>query len=379
MKFSCTQENLNQALGLVSHITGKNVTLPILQNILIRAKDGLITFLATNLEVGVTYQVRGKVEADGEFTVPGKVLADYVGLLPKDRVDVVLDGTTLLLSCDSYKTKIKGEVSSEYPIIPQVVREQSFGVLVEALLSALQQVTFSAAMSESRPEISGVLFWLKPNEQKLVLAATDSYRLAERTIPLTGTGEEKRVIIPVRTLQELQRMLTTINRAGENDATNLALYFHDNQVLFVCDQLELVSRVIDGQYPDYVAIIPTTSPTEVVVSTQDILKAVKSASLFAQSGINDISLRCLPEGKLIVSSVNTQVGENTSSLTAAVGGPEQTVVLNYRYVIDGLNVMTTPEVVFGITDNNNPVMIKPTIAGSNEPSAYQYLIMPIKQ
>ncbi len=379
MKFSCTKENLQQALSLVSHIAVKDVNLPILSNILIQAKGGIITFRSTNLEMGVTFQLRGKVEEDGEYTVPARVLHDYVALLPNDQVDFVLDNSELKVSCGSRKTKIKGEPASDFPIIPEVEKQTQYTIPTTELLRGLQQVTFAAAMSESRPEISGTLFWFSLEEKGLIMTATDSYRLAERKIPLMDEiKEEKKIIVPVKTLQELQRTLSVMVKEEGGDTVSLAL--NDNQILFNFGSLEITSRIIEGQYPDYQSIIPTQHKTQVVVMVDDFLKAVKAASLFSQAGVNDVLLQVATGGQVTVSAGNAQVGESTTTLETSVDGPDQEVVLNYRYVVDGIQAIDATEVVINLVDSNNPVLLQPPVAAEpDQPRNYQYVVMPIKQ
>jgi DNA polymerase-3 subunit beta len=211
--------------------------------------------------------------------------------------------------------------------------------------------------------------------------------LAEKQIAITSPeGEAKKVIIPTATLQEVQRILSGAARGSkEPDAVsggvNLEIILSDNQILFVYDNIELVSRLIEGQYPDYAAIFPGAHQTQMIVATADLTKAVKSSSLFVKSGINDVSLEFNPEREVVVSALNTQVGENTSQLEANISGEKNSVVLNYRYLLDGLQAINSSEVVMDIVDNNTPVVLKPVLPSAAEGinRDYVYLIMPIKQ
>jgi DNA polymerase-3 subunit beta len=386
MRFSCTQENFSQGLAAVSHVASKNVNLPILNNILIKVEEGVIRLSTTNLEIGVSCTVRGKVEEEGTFTVPARVLADYVSLLPSEKVDVVLKDDQLDIQCNNYQTKIKGEAASEFPLIPQVNKQKPLVVEAGDFLKGLQQVVFATAMSETRPEISGVLLNFRASEKKLILAATDSYRLAEKRINLKQSGgNDRRIIVPTSALQELQRILSNLSRAkdltNEVEDNNLEIHLNDNQILFVYNNVELISRLVEGQYPDYTSIIPGNFHTQVIIAVSDLVKAVKSSSLFVKAGINDISLEFKPESEIIVSSLNAQVGENVSHLEANITGDDNSVVLNYRYFLDGLQALDSSEVVMDIIDNNTPVVLKPVLPAAAEgiDRDYLYLIMPIKQ
>jgi len=386
MKFSCTQENLNGGLSAVSHIASKNINLPILNNILIKAEDGLIKLLATNLEIGVTCTIRGKVEEEGSFTVPARVLADYINLAPKEKVDVELKGDQLDISCGSAQTKMRGEPATEFPLIPQIDKKNPYTLESTEFLKTLQQVVFAVAISETRPEISGVLLEFNPGEKKIIAAATDSYRLGERKLQFSADDtNSRRIIIPTPTLQELQRILSNISKnkdlEGVSTDGKLVVYLSDNQILFVYENIELISRIIEGQYPNYSSIIPDKNKTQVIVNTADMIKAVKSASLFVKSGINDISLEFRPEKEIIVSAINSQVGESTSVVEANITGEQNEVVLNFRYLLDGLQAVGTSEVLLEVVDNNTPVVLKPVLASASEgvDRNYLYLIMPIKQ
>ena len=208
MKLSCTQENFNQGLFIVSHVASKNTSLPILNNVLIVAKEGSVNLSATNLEVGVSCTVRGKVEKEGDFTVQSRLIADYVSLLPKDRIDLETvnegAGEALNISCKNHHTKINGQSASDFPLIPKIEKKDAYVINYQDFKQAIGQVVFAVSVSETRPEINGVLFDLSNNT--LVMAATDSYRLAEKTVKLSqkSKGSSQQVVVPARALQELQ-------------------------------------------------------------------------------------------------------------------------------------------------------------------------------
>ncbi|MBI5766123.1 DNA polymerase III subunit beta, partial [Candidatus Falkowbacteria bacterium] len=182
MKISCTQENLNQGLMVVSHIANKNANLPILANTLIKVEEKVLTLSTTNLEIGVTIQLRSKVEDGGEFTVDGRLLTNYISLLPKERIDIELEGDNLKIECQKQKTKIKGQPASDFPLIPKIKKEKPCIINSRDFKEAILEVSFAVSTSETRPEISGVFMGF--DNENLVLAATDSYRLAEKKLKL---------------------------------------------------------------------------------------------------------------------------------------------------------------------------------------------------
>jgi DNA polymerase-3 subunit beta len=375
MKISCTQENLNQGLIVVSHIANKNSNLPILANILIKSEDKLLSLSATNLEIGITTQVRAKVETDGEFSIDAKLFSDFISLLPKDRMELELIEDNLKIECQKQKTKIKGQAASEFPLIPKIKKEKPYIIEAKEFKQAISEVIFATSLSETRPEISGV--FMKLNQQ-LILAATDSYRLAEKRIDLVekSRAEEKNIIVPVKTLQEISRILSVFkDDVSLKEVENVEIYISENQIMFSYNGVDLISRLIDGQYPDYIQIIPANYKTQAKINTANLIKAVKASSLFTKSGIYDIKLEFkVASQEIIITSSSAQTGENISSLEAQINGDENNIVLNYRYLLDGLQNINAPEILLEINDNNNPCVLK---SGSGK--GYVYIIMPIKQ
>ena len=376
MKISCTQENLNQGLMVVGHIASKNANLPILSNILIKIEDKLLTLSATNLEIGATIQIRSKVEKEGEYSVDAKLLSDYVSFLPKERIDLELEDDNLKITCEKQKTKIKGQTSAEFPLIPKIEKKNPYIISAKNFKQAISEVIFAVANSEARPEISGVFMGLESNN--LILTATDSYRLAEKKIKLNDNknNNERKVIIPVKTLQEMSRILGILkDDVSLEEVENMEIYLSDNQIMFSYNNVDLISRLIEGQYPDYTQIIPSNYKTKTLIEVKDLIKGVKTSSLFTKSGINDVKIELSPtDNEVIITSSSAQTGENISKIEAIIEGEINNIVLNYRYLLDGLQNISSSKVILEINDNNSPCVIKPESIKD-----YIYIIMPIKQ
>lgn len=375
MKIFSLQENLKQGLTLVGHVAGRNINLPILNNILIKAEAGKIRLIATNLEVGVISAVRGKIETEGAFTVNAKIISDCIGLLSNKKVELSQEGNNLSVNCENYQAKIKGQSVEEFPLIPEVDRKNYFSADASVVKGAISQVIFATLLSETRLELSGVLFVFSGSS--LTIAATDSYRLAEKKIQIkSNSQEERKIIVPAKTLQELLRVLSVnLDDKVEENNKEIRFYISDNQILFTHGSTELVSRLIEGQYPDYQQIIPTTSKTKITIDRQELIRAVKIASLFSKTGINDINLD-FPLGKnqAVISSVSGQTGENITNLEAKVLGEENSLVVNYRYLLEGLGNIEKELVKIEVIDGNTPCLIRP-----EQDESYLYIIMPIKQ
>lgn len=376
MRLISTQENLKKALLITSHGTGKNINLPILSNILIRAKKGVIELISTNLEIGIIYQLRGKIEEEGEFTVDSKIITEYINLLPEENILLeVLEDGGLQVECLNYQTKVRGESAQEFPLIPNVDQSNYYHCQADELRQALNSVIFASSASDNRVELAGVLFNFEDDE--LTLAATDSYRLAEKKLNIKAKNEfvKQRVIVPSRTIQELLRILSSYSseglNAGGDEGVKIAV--SDNQILFSIDSVELVSRLISGQYPDYKQIIPDKTQTTVRVKRSDLLRAVKATAIFSKIGINDINLE-LFEGKIIISASSGQTGESRVEIDADISGNNNEIAINYRYLVDGLNILNGEEATIGINSSNTPCMLT-----SETDSSYCYVVMPIKQ
>ena len=379
MKFTCTQENLNQGFQIVQHATSKNLNLPILNNVLINLKENEIKLLTTNLDIGISYTVRGKIEKEGSFTVNAKLISDYVNLLPKENIDVELDNKEQLnVKCSGHQTKIKGLNAADYPLIPELGKNNKAIFNVELFREALNSVLFAVSKNENRPELNGILFKFINNQ--LVLAATDSYRLAERKINIKQNGlGSVNVIVPSKTLQELVRVLSILKSTIKEDS-EMEIYLSEGQILFIFDNFELVSRLIEGNYPDYEQIIPVKFNTQVICSVSDLLKNIKTVSLFVKENINDINLQFQVnnddplKSAVHILAANEQLGESDATTNANITGMDNNIVVNYVYLLEGLNNIKTEEVKLEIIDNLSPIVIR-----SANQDQYLYIVMPIRQ
>lgn len=377
MKISTLQENIKQGLLAVGHIAGKNINLPILNNVMIEAGEGKIKLITTNLEMGAVKTIRGKIEKEGSFTVDSKIFSDYISLLPNNKIEIEVKDGGLVVKTEGYKTKIVGQEAKDFPLIPSIDKNIFYNIDAEELKDSLSQVVFATATSESRIELSGVLFSF--GKDKLTLAATDSYRLAEKEIPVKTNNDqevEKNVIVPARTVQELVRVLSGMKDGGiEDDDKELKIYLSENQIMFSVGGMELISRLIEGQYPDYKQIFPQSSKTEIIINRSQIIRAAKASSLFSKTGVNDVGLDfSVDKNKTIVSSTSSQTGESVAEIDSSIKGENNNVVINYRYFLDGLNNIDDENVKVAIVDPNTPCIIRP-----EKTKGYLYIIMPIKQ
>ncbi len=367
MKFTCTQENFAQALAVVSRVASKNVALPILHNVLLIADKGGVQLQTTNLEVAVTVSMRAKVENEGRYTVPSRVLSDFITLLGHEKVTLTTTDQGLEISSGHSTTTLKGVPADDFPVLPQPTEVVEVKLPSSALYAAISETVFAAANDESRPEISGV--FCQVNNDTLTIAATDSYRLSERHTKLTSAAQgTTKAIIPSRTIHELLRLLP-------RDETEVALALGDNHARCRWPEVEMVSRVIDGQYPDYQQIVPSESLTTATLPREEFLANIRAASLFCKPGINDITLSIHPSDKKVtIAAANAQLGEHQADVNGTITGQEVEIIFNHRYLIDGLSSFSGDEVELHLTNNQAPAVIR-------RPKHQDglYLIMPIRQ
>ncbi|EKE06637.1 MAG: DNA polymerase III, beta subunit [uncultured bacterium] len=375
MKFTCTKENLEYSLSLVSSLASKHTNLPILSNVLIKTNDSGIEVSATNLEIAVKTQLRAKVEEQGSFTVPAKTLTDYIRLLTNEQVEISKKDNELLITSGNSSTKIKGSTDEDYPILPEVEELNSYVLQIEDLKSAIAKVIIAVAKNEIRPELSGIFFsFFSEKFDGLVLAATDSYRLAEAKIKVSqGETKDIKCIVPSRVAYEINRLLQAAKSHGGEDIVRV--WISDNQIAIRYDNFEMTSRLIDGKYPDYTQIIPDNFKTTAVFPLDVMVNKIKAASLFTSTGVNAVSFDLnVTEKNIGVSSSSTQAGEHSSAIDVDIEGEENSILLNHSYVLDGLSHMESDNVVFGVNSKDAPCIFRPQ--GKDD---YLYIVMPIRQ
>ncbi len=365
MQITVLQENFKKALTTSEKIIGKNLTLPILNNLLLSIENNKLKVSSTNLEIGINAWVSGKIEKKGAITVPARLLVDFVNNLPNEKIDLKVKENQLEIKCKKYRALIKGLSADDFPIIPQLKEKPILSLKGNLLRDGFSQVVNMTSISESRPEICGIYSVF--GKKSIKLAATDSFRLAEKEINLEKTlAKEETMIIPQRTIYELIRILS-------DQETETSIVVSENQILFDLGNIQIVSRLIEGKYPDYQQIIPKQTKTKVTVNKQELTKAIKIASLFSGK-INDIKLNINPTKNILeVSSKDADLGENKSQIQAEIQGDQIEAIFNHRYLMDGLNNLYSDKIMIGLNDSIKPVIIHP-IGDTN----YTYVVMPIR-
>lgn len=363
MKVICIKKNLNRGLSITSRVISGGGTLPILNNILLKTDKGRLKLSSTNLEIAINTWVGGRVEEEGELTVPARLINDYINNLLTEKITISSEQQTLYLEDEKSKSHIKGLPADEFPLIPKV-SETVYAKLDAGLLAqAISQVGFAAAFSETQPEISGVLFVFEG--KTLTLAATDRYRLAEAKVSLTEpVAALKQIIVPSRATNEIRRVMSE---------GMVELYLSEGQVCFKSTDTELISRLIEGQYPDYQQIIPTNFATEAEMERTSLIQALKAASLFASEN-NNVEFGFDPQNKkVLIKAQAAQVGDSEISLEGELLGQKNTIIFNYRYLLECLGNLPDEKVCLKLINPSSPAEIVPVNREN-----YLYIVMPIK-
>jgi DNA polymerase-3 subunit beta len=355
MRVSCLQENLAKGLSIVGRAVATRSTLPVLSNILLATDQGRLKLSATNLEIGITCWIGAKVEEDGAMTVPARTFVDLVSALPAERVDMelVVRTQTLNLKCGRFENNVRGIDATEFPLIPTADDDKAIRIDPEVLRTLVNQVVFAAATDESRPILTGVL--ARFDNDKVTFAASDGFRLAVRTAPLLEpVPAPLSVIIPARALAELGRI-----SGDQEDPVTVNITPSKSQVLFHLDHIELVSQLIDGNFPDYTQIIPKKKETRTVVGTAELLKACKAANVFARESANIVKLTIEPgselaPGHITVQATSAETGDNVGEMDATVDGTPIQIAFNVKYLIDMLSAANAAQVALETSTPSSP-------------------------
>jgi DNA polymerase-3 subunit beta len=359
MRVSCLQENLAKGLSVVGRAVATRSTLPVLSNVMLSTDNGRLKLSATDLEIGINCWIGAKVEEDGATTVPARSFIDLVNSLPSERIDMelVVRTQTLNLKCARYEANLKGIDAQEFPLIP-ALEEGDGQITLEAAAfkRMIEQVVLAAATDESRPILTGVLAKFDGNQ--LTMAAADGFRLSVRTANLPAEMEPASAIIPARALAELARIST------DEEEIILAITPARKQVLFHAPNVDLVSQLIEGNFPDYQQIIPKGYATRTVLNTNSFLRACRTANIFARDAANIARIQVAPgdelaPGHITIAATSAELGDNVGEMDASIEGDAIEIAFNVKYLIEVLSVMDSAQVALETTTSSSPGVIKP--------------------
>lgn len=360
MKTILTQEKLASALNIVSHVSSAKTTLPILNNLLIRAEDSQLQLNASNLEMFIISSTTAKVDEEGVICVPANLVTEFVNNLPKTNIDIESKDGKLTVQAGNYKSAINTINPDEFPSTPKDDFSDEIVIKSEVFKNATSQVINCASNDTTRPILTGAYF--HNNNGNLLLTATDGYRLAEKNI--MKTDKDISVIIPIQTISEVNRILS--------NEEEISIFINNEQIKFKIGSTELISRLIDGNYINYSSLIPEKTENSAVLNKADFIQAVKVAELFARESAGSITIKTNQTDQTLgINSIKSEFGDNNSKIEGEVVG-DASITLNARYLLNALNSIEGEKVNFNFSGKLTPALI------TGEKSDYKHIIMPVR-
>lgn len=367
MRLICSQKDLAFALSITNKAVSPNNTLPVLNNVLLKAEGKKLYFTATNLEIAISHHIECIIKNEGAITIPSRLFTSYINYLKDEKVDLSIEeGNVVLIKNSDSTTRIKGIPASEFPPIPDLEKSASTTLDASALKKAIKQVVFSSSLNTTRPLLAGVYVYTNPKGQ-LVFVATDSYRLAEKTITPEKTNDPFHCVVPARTFIEVGSILE-----GPTKVKQVELVVSKNQILFTIGEIRVISRLIEGQFPNYQQIIPKQTKTKVLFQRSELDSALKRINIFARENNNKVIFQIKNDG-VILTTDSTQYGEGEIHLSVKPEGAATAIALNSQYILDVLNNVEGQEFAFEFGEKTSPVLLKSV----SSPDTI-HIIMPLK-
>lgn len=373
MQFSCNQDTFAKYLNIVSRVVNSKPGLPILNNILFEAKNGKVHLTATDLEIGINTWIGADVQIDGKVTIPAKQLAEFVNSIPSEKVDVSLDKQMITVSTVNNNAEFHTIPSDDYPNVVSVEKEKPILTLSQSeLLKSVKRVAFAAATDDVKPVLTGVRIEIEGKSVSFV--AADGLRLSKQTLKMKSEAtKDMNLLVPVKALQELAYVVSEV---GVEDSDTISVYVVEdrNQVVFRFGDVDIVSRLIDGAYPEYKQIIPTGYKTNVVAKKEDFSSALKITNIIARSVLgNKIILDLNPKDNVAtLSASQSEVGSNRSTFKGVMEGDSLKIAFSARFLGDMFNNIDGEDLVFECTESVKPGVFK--IKGDDD---FIHLIMPM--
>ena len=367
MKIIVVRSNLLEGITTVERVGDGNSNLPILKNFLLNVSDNKIKISATNLEIGATFTINGKIIEEGDTTIPIATFSNIINSIQTERVNLEKKGDGLYIKTDNYEATIQGLPASDFPIIPKVKNDaQWIEIKGEILKESLKQTLAAAHFSDLRPELNSVIVNFSLDAIKM--AATDSFRLSEKTISSGGFNSNHsqpfKILIPLKTCYELERIL--------KDDDQVRIYHDEHQIIFKTQHLDFISRLTEANFPEYAAYIPKKFNSEIMLDKNEFMSAIKITGFFS-SRVGEIKIKVADNKKTAeVASADQILGDNKYILTAKIQGSAREVYFNWRYLLDGLKVLNTADVLLSLSEEGKPALLR-----SQNDASYLYVVMPI--
>ncbi len=365
MKVSLLQQNIDTGLSITSRIVQPTNSLPILGNILVLVEKGSIELQATNLELSIRYNMPAKVEVEGSCSLPARLFFDIVHSLNDDKIQLTSNKDNIILRTDGFEAEMNGLNATDFPQIPEITTKNTITLPYEVFMSSVEEILPAVSIDESRPILAGVL--INITKKELLLAGTDSYRLAQNKL-MIDSDKEISVIVPASTLSEVLRVASILS------PEEITMQLSETEIIFEIGQAQIISQLIEGQYPDYKKIIPEKSTTQIILEKKELTRAIKIASLFSRENAHSIEL-VVDARELIINSKASDVGTNSSKIPAKVSGDPITMNVNAKYLLDAANSIKSDILQLLFTDKLEPCVVKPE---GKYHSDYVHIIMPLR-
>lgn len=362
MKLQVTQANLAKALNTVARIANSRNPLAILSNVLLKTENNRLSIAATNLDIGITHFIGSKIEQEGAITVPARLMQDFVSSLPDSVLNLELTDNKLHITTDQYQSTINGIVADDFPVMPAIKEGIRWKSPAGDFKKALSQVVFAASADDARPVLNGVYF--HSTGGRAVVAATDSYRLAENK--LAKVTKPINFLVPASAANDLLRIISDTDK-------EISITHDDQQVLFEVGDVSLVARLIEGNYPDYRKLVPSKFATVAKLAKADFINIAKVSALFARESAGSITINADKDKNVVsINAIASQLGENTAQAQAKITGGGE-ITLNSRYLIEALNAFAADDIEFCFNGKLEPIILR----SASQPD-YLHLIMPLR-
>ena len=377
MKFKISQSDFSKTLSVASRSILTKANLPILSNVLISTSKNKLEILSTNLETATKASTSCQTEIEGKITIPGRTLLEFVSQLPEGEVTFEKLGEEVLISTKGYNARIPTIAPEEFPAIPKIEKGDEVKIKTEDFVRGVAEVAFCAAQDEGRPILTGVLCEFKGN--KLSLVATDGYRLSFREIPIEKSPGEKniKIVVPARAVSEVAKVI--VENLDGDDQLSLVIADSLNQINFKVGNVEFTSRLIEGEFPGWQKIIPSSFTTKTRLPKSEFIKLVRIAAIFARDSGNIVRLKlenasASKKGTLTVLANTAQVGSTDAQIEAEMIGKGGEIAFNFRYLLEVLSIISGEEVNFEMIESLNPGRITATDDKDN----FFHIIMPVR-
>jgi len=367
MKIECVKQKLESAVAQANRVTGKNVSLPVLQCILLEAKENQLIIKATNLDIGIEITVPVRVTEEGVVAVPGDILGRFLAHIPDDSVVFSTNDSGVSVVTQSGSTTINTVDHEDFPTLPKITDGSTFTISSEKLITGLQSVVYASAYSSMKPELASVYITPSTDNQSLVFVATDSFRLAEKYIEVKNISDFEYILIPARNALEIVRLF-------EGKECDVQIRIDEGQIALVSEGMYVTSRTVDGTFPDYKQIIPTQFVADVTVLKKDLLNSIKRATIFTDK-FNKIIFSVLPKKKTFkITTRNNDIGESVNNIDGAINGDDMEITFNHKYIVDGFQSIEDDSTILQFSGEGKPMVMK----GVTDTS-FTYLVMPMNQ